>query len=162
MQFGGIVLAPGLGCSSVIVQSRLDPLCDSSIPQRLANPPSPSSDPSVLTLQGPYMCGDKPQSGDFHVFEMLDQHHDIALSIGMASPLEAFPKLKVCVCAFVCVCHRDEVMGTVRFVSVEGSPIVGQGGRVCLFGAREGAGRGGDRRRYNNVPTTCSWIRGLS
>jgi len=45
--------------------------------------------------KGPYMCGDKPQSGDFHVFEMLDQHHDIALSIGMASPLEAFPKLKV-------------------------------------------------------------------
>ena len=44
--------------------------------------------------KGPYMCGDKPQSGDFAVFEMLDQHHSICLSLGMPSMLESFPKLK--------------------------------------------------------------------
>lgn len=42
---------------------------------------------------GPYMCGPKPQSGDFHVFEMLDQHEIMATSLGEASVLEQFPKL---------------------------------------------------------------------
>ena len=44
--------------------------------------------------KGPYMCGDAPQSGDFALFEMLDQHSIIATSIGETCPLEAFPKLK--------------------------------------------------------------------
>lgn len=43
--------------------------------------------------KGPYMCGDKPQSGDFHVFEMLDQHESLAKSLDEASVLEQFPKL---------------------------------------------------------------------
>lgn len=43
---------------------------------------------------GPYMCGAKPESGDFMLFEMLDQHQSIALSIGVPDILDAFPKLK--------------------------------------------------------------------
>lgn len=44
--------------------------------------------------RGPYMCGSKPESGDFHVFEMLDQHHDICKSVGVADLMDSFPKLK--------------------------------------------------------------------
>lgn len=44
--------------------------------------------------KGPFMCGAAPQSGDFHVFEMLDQHDSIAKSVGAASPLDSCPKLK--------------------------------------------------------------------
>jgi len=44
--------------------------------------------------KGVYMCGDVPQSGDFQVFEMLDQHASISASIGEASFLDKFPKLK--------------------------------------------------------------------
>jgi len=43
---------------------------------------------------GPYMCGEVPQSGDFHVFEMLDQHKAIAESIGAPDLMETHPKLK--------------------------------------------------------------------
>jgi glutathione S-transferase len=44
--------------------------------------------------QGPYMCGDQPQSGDFHVFEMLDQHDSICASLGQPSITDSYPKLK--------------------------------------------------------------------
>jgi glutathione S-transferase len=40
------------------------------------------------------MCGDKPQSGDFHVFEMLDQHQSICARVGAADIFESRPKLK--------------------------------------------------------------------
>lgn len=43
---------------------------------------------------GPYMCGAAPQSGDFHVFEMLDQHQIMCLARGQANIVENFPKLK--------------------------------------------------------------------
>lgn len=42
---------------------------------------------------GPFMCGDEPQSGDFHVWEMLDQHRAIAESIGKEPFFDKFPKL---------------------------------------------------------------------
>ena len=29
--------------------------------------------------KGPYMCGGALQSGDFHVFEMIDQHEAMAM-----------------------------------------------------------------------------------
>ena len=45
-------------------------------------------------MKGPYMCGDVIQSGDFHVFEMLDQHRIICESQGHDPILEQFPKLK--------------------------------------------------------------------
>jgi len=35
-----------------------------------------------------------PCSADFHAFEMLDQHEEIAKRRGLASPLLAFPKLR--------------------------------------------------------------------
>jgi len=44
--------------------------------------------------KGVYMCGDTPQSGDFVLFEMLDQHESIAKAIGEPSVLSNFPKLK--------------------------------------------------------------------
>lgn len=44
--------------------------------------------------KGPYMCGAVIRSGDFHVFEMLDQHADIAASLGVANPMDEYPKLK--------------------------------------------------------------------
>eukprot|EP00746_Dinoflagellata_sp_MGD_P010997 gnl/MRDRNA2_/MRDRNA2_122913_c0_seq1.p1 gnl/MRDRNA2_/MRDRNA2_122913_c0~~gnl/MRDRNA2_/MRDRNA2_122913_c0_seq1.p1 ORF type:complete len:248 (-),score=46.14 gnl/MRDRNA2_/MRDRNA2_122913_c0_seq1:248-991(-) len=44
--------------------------------------------------KGPYMCGEAPRSGDFAVFEMLDQHQSICISIGVANVLDSFPKLK--------------------------------------------------------------------
>jgi len=40
------------------------------------------------------MCGSKPCTGDFHVFEMLDQHEMMAKDLGMGSPMEKFPGLK--------------------------------------------------------------------
>eukprot|EP00446_Apocalathium_sp_SHHI-4_P046501 CAMPEP_0177409354 /NCGR_PEP_ID=MMETSP0368-20130122/64202_1 /TAXON_ID=447022 ORGANISM="Scrippsiella hangoei-like, Strain SHHI-4" /NCGR_SAMPLE_ID=MMETSP0368 /ASSEMBLY_ACC=CAM_ASM_000363 /LENGTH=310 /DNA_ID=CAMNT_0018878123 /DNA_START=26 /DNA_END=955 /DNA_ORIENTATION=+ len=43
---------------------------------------------------GPYMCGAKPESGDFMLFEMLDQHSSICKSIGEPDILDSFPKLK--------------------------------------------------------------------
>jgi len=43
--------------------------------------------------QGPFMCGDAPQSGDFHVWEMLDQHKAICASIGEPDVTAAMPKL---------------------------------------------------------------------
>lgn len=33
---------------------------------------------------GPYFCGEKPQSGDFACWELLDQHQDIAKAIGLS------------------------------------------------------------------------------
>eukprot|EP00316_Scyphosphaera_apsteinii_P009026 CAMPEP_0119304024 /NCGR_PEP_ID=MMETSP1333-20130426/5343_1 /TAXON_ID=418940 /ORGANISM="Scyphosphaera apsteinii, Strain RCC1455" /LENGTH=243 /DNA_ID=CAMNT_0007306829 /DNA_START=47 /DNA_END=778 /DNA_ORIENTATION=- len=45
--------------------------------------------------KGPYMCGSAPQSGDFHVFEMLDQHSIMCTSLGLPCIMESFPALKV-------------------------------------------------------------------
>jgi len=44
--------------------------------------------------KGPYMCGAAPQSGDFALFEMLDQHKSIGESVGKPDILDQFPKLK--------------------------------------------------------------------
>jgi len=44
--------------------------------------------------KGPYMCGAAPQSGDFALFEMLDQHQSICASVGVPDILDSFPKLK--------------------------------------------------------------------
>jgi glutathione S-transferase len=44
--------------------------------------------------EGPYMCGAAMQSGDFHLFEMLDQHSSISAHVGEEDPLDKFPKLK--------------------------------------------------------------------
>jgi glutathione synthase/RimK-type ligase-like ATP-grasp enzyme len=41
-----------------------------------------------------FMCGNKPCTGDFHVFEMLDQHEMMAKDLKMPSPLEKYPGLK--------------------------------------------------------------------
>lgn len=46
-------------------------------------------------MQGhPFMRGVTPQSGDFMLFEMLDQHLSICAKIGEANVLDLFPKLK--------------------------------------------------------------------
>jgi len=42
---------------------------------------------------GPFMCGDEPQSGDFHVWEMLDQHKAVSEAAGKGPLLDKFPKL---------------------------------------------------------------------
>merc|ERR1711967_39383 len=44
--------------------------------------------------KGPFMTGDKVQSGDFHLFEMLDQHAAICAAIGEPNIVDSFPKLK--------------------------------------------------------------------
>jgi glutathione S-transferase len=44
--------------------------------------------------KGTYMMGAKPESGDFCLWEMLDQHQSICKSVGDADILEKFPKLK--------------------------------------------------------------------
>jgi len=44
--------------------------------------------------EGPFMCGAEPQSADFHVWEMLDQHRHIAEAIGKEPLLAKFPKLQ--------------------------------------------------------------------
>jgi glutathione S-transferase len=44
--------------------------------------------------KGPYMCGETPQSGDFQLFEMLDQHASICAHVGEANILDTYPKLK--------------------------------------------------------------------
>jgi glutathione S-transferase len=43
---------------------------------------------------GPYMCGDTPQSGDFALWEQLDQNLSICVSLGESNVLDRFPKLK--------------------------------------------------------------------
>merc|ERR1719446_1902390 len=43
--------------------------------------------------QTPFMCGDEPQSGDFHVWEMLDQHRMISEAVGKGPLLDKYPKL---------------------------------------------------------------------
>lgn len=53
--------------------------------------------------KGTYMCGSAPRSGDFHVFEMLDQHIDIAAKVDAPDIFtvgEGFPKLKALHAAF--------------------------------------------------------------
>lgn len=42
----------------------------------------------------PYTVGDQPTAGDFHLWEMLDQHEMMAAEMKLASPLAAFPTLK--------------------------------------------------------------------
>ena len=44
--------------------------------------------------KGPYMCGAAPQSGDFHVFKMFDQHVLMSTETGLAFDVSKFPKLK--------------------------------------------------------------------
>merc|ERR1711934_596375 len=43
--------------------------------------------------KGPYMCGADIQSGDFHVFEMIDQHMSIAAVVGVENYFAEFPAL---------------------------------------------------------------------
>jgi len=43
--------------------------------------------------QGPFMCGDEVQSGDFHLWEMLDQHRMISEAVGKGPLLDKYPKL---------------------------------------------------------------------
>ena len=51
--------------------------------------------------KGPYMCGAHPQCGDFHVFEMLDQHLEMCAEMGITFYLEiAYPKLSALHAAF--------------------------------------------------------------
>jgi glutathione S-transferase len=50
--------------------------------------------------QFPYMCGSAIQSGDFHVFEMIDQHKAIAATLSMPDPVADFPKLTALYAAF--------------------------------------------------------------
>jgi len=50
--------------------------------------------------KGPYMCGAAPESGDFHVFEMIDQHKDIAAKVGKPDPMANCPKLQALHAAF--------------------------------------------------------------
>merc|ERR1719409_2270165 len=43
--------------------------------------------------KGPFMCGGTMQSGDFHVFEMVDQHVNMCAETGVPFDLKAYPKL---------------------------------------------------------------------
>jgi len=43
--------------------------------------------------KGPYLCGPTPQSADFSVFEMLDQHFVMVADLKVAFDTAAFPKL---------------------------------------------------------------------
>merc|ERR1712183_241072 len=45
-------------------------------------------------MDGPYMCGRKPMSGDFMLWEMLDQHKLQAEAQGINTFLDAWPRLK--------------------------------------------------------------------
>ena len=54
-----------------------------------------------------------PTSADFHAFEMLDQHEEIAKKRGAPSPLAAFPKLRA---------FYDEFKGLPRLASYFASP----------------------------------------
>mmetsp|Transcript_33300 Transcript_33300/g.61049 ORF Transcript_33300/g.61049 Transcript_33300/m.61049 type:complete len:262 (+) Transcript_33300:62-847(+) len=42
-----------------------------------------------------FFCGDRPCTADFHVWEMLDQHQEMANRYQKPSPLRGFDKLKV-------------------------------------------------------------------
>ena len=45
-------------------------------------------------VAGAFMGGAVPQSGDFFLFEMIDQHMSIAASVGVPAFMDSFPKLK--------------------------------------------------------------------
>merc|ERR1711865_873684 len=49
---------------------------------------------------GPFMCGDEPESGDFHLFEMIEQHKIMGESLGQEQFLDKFPKLAALYAAF--------------------------------------------------------------
>jgi len=42
----------------------------------------------------PFFAGQSPTAGDFHVWEMLDQHELMATQFGKSSPLEEYPALR--------------------------------------------------------------------
>jgi len=49
----------------------------------------------LLSSKGmPYTAGSSPTAGDFHLWEMLDQHIIFAKDVGSPSPVESRPKLK--------------------------------------------------------------------
>lgn len=48
----------------------------------------------------PYFAGDAPSGGDFHAFEMIDQHVMMATKYGFADPLAACPKMAAYYAAF--------------------------------------------------------------
>lgn len=41
-----------------------------------------------------FFCGNKPCTGDFHVWEMLDQHEMMAKDLGCPSLLDKYPLMK--------------------------------------------------------------------
>ena len=43
--------------------------------------------------KGTYICGPEPQSGDFHVFEMIDQHIALCEKLGLPNVMDEFPML---------------------------------------------------------------------
>ncbi len=43
--------------------------------------------------KGTYMCGAAPQSGDFALFEMIDEHVSICKSLGIDNVIAEYPKL---------------------------------------------------------------------
>ena len=50
---------------------------------------------------GPYISGDSPESADFHLFEMLDQHMTMCCEMGIAAfDFKQFPKLMTLYKAF--------------------------------------------------------------
>jgi len=56
---------------------------------------------TFLTQQGSlFTAGTTPTAGDFHLFEMIDQHEILASSTGNPSPVASFPKLMALYTAF--------------------------------------------------------------
>ena len=43
--------------------------------------------------RGPFMGGDAPQSGDFMLWEMIDQHASICAAVGVPNVVDQYPKL---------------------------------------------------------------------
>jgi glutathione S-transferase len=41
-----------------------------------------------------FFCGNKPCSGDFHVWEMIDQHEMMAKDVGVSGILDKYPLCK--------------------------------------------------------------------
>lgn len=82
--------------------------------------------------RGPFMCGAAPQSGDFSVFEMLDQHVSIAASVGEPDLLAGFPKLQALHAAmkalptlekyFAADCHAKWMQNNGLFTHYTGQP----------------------------------------
>merc|ERR1719265_2408716 len=83
------VYPPGIICGSVTKEQ-----WPTAGPKHLSGPTVTHLKKLEGLCKGSWMCGDGPQSGDFHLFEMIDQHKILAANLRIGDPTKDFPKMQ--------------------------------------------------------------------